>query len=76
MANDAVWVENAPQIYQRLIDNALYGYMKIGADTDASFTESSERIDVFTEDEPDISQTSSVLGRRSYTSYILFPPTS
>ena len=26
-------LKNAPQIYQRLIDNALYGYLKIGDDT-------------------------------------------
>ena len=27
--------KDAPQIYQHLIDNALYGYMKIGAYPDA-----------------------------------------
>ena len=76
MANDAVWVKNDPQIYQRLIDNALYGYMKISADPDASSTESSKRIDVFTEGQPDTSQTPYVLGRRSYIDDILIPATS
>ena len=66
----------APHIYQRLIDNALYGYMKIGADPDASSTESSKRIDVFTEGDPDTSQTPSVLGRRSNIDDILIPTTS
>ena len=69
-------LKNAPQIYQCLIDNALYGYMKIGADPDASSTESSKQIDVFTEEEPDTSQTPYVLGRRSYIDDILIPATS
>ena len=58
-------LKNTPQIYQRLIGNALYGYLKISADPDASSMEPSKRIDVFTEGEPDTSQTPSVLGRRS-----------
>ena len=57
---------NAPQIYQRLIDDAQYGYFKIGADPDDSSMESSKRIDVFTEVEPDTGQTPSGLDRRSY----------
>ena len=69
-------LKNAPQIYQRLIDNALYGYMKIGADPDASSTGSSKHIDVFTEGDPDTSRTPSVLGRRSYIDDILVPATS
>ena len=74
---DAVWVKkNAPQIYQRLIDNALYGYLKIVADPESSSMKSSERIDMFTEGEPDTSQTLSVLGRRSYIDDILIPVTS
>ena len=48
---------------KRLIDNALYGYLKIGADPDASSMESSKQIDVFTEAKPDTSQTPSVLDR-------------
>ena len=35
-----------------------------------------KRIDVFTEGEPDTSQTPSVLGRRSYIDDILIPATS
>ena len=76
MATDAVWIKNAPQIYQRLIDIALYGYMKIGADPDTSYTESSKWINVFTEGEPDTSHTPSVLGRRSYIDDILILATS
>ena len=40
--------KDAPQIYQHLIDNALYGYMNIGADPYASSMDPSKRIDVFT----------------------------
>ena len=49
-------LKNAPQIYQRLIDNALYGYLTIASDpsvispnTDNIFTESSKLINVFSE---------------------------
>ena len=76
MATDAVWVKNGPQIYQLLIDHALYGYMKIVADPEAFSTKSSKRINVFTEGEPDTSQTPSVLGQRSYIIDILIPATS
>ena len=69
-------LKNAPHIYQRLIDNALYGYLKIGTNPDASSTESSKQIDVFTEGEPGTSQTPYVLGRRSYIDDILIPATS
>ena len=34
------------QIYQRLIDNALYCYMNIGADSDASSMDPSKQTDV------------------------------
>ena len=50
--------------------------MKIGADPDVSSTESSKRIDVFTEGDPDTSQTTSVLGRRSNIDDIVIPNTS
>ena len=69
-------LENAPQIYQRLIENALCGYLKIDADPDASSMDSYRQIDVFTKGEPDTSQTPSVLGRRSYIDDILIPATS
>ena len=69
-------LKNASQIYQRLIDNALYGYLKIGADKDENATDSPKLIDVFVEGEPETDQTSSVLGRRSYIDDILIPATS
>ena len=69
-------LKNALQIYQRLIDNALYGYLKIDADHDPIKAESSKLIDVFTEGEPDTDQKPSVLGRRSYIDDILIPATS
>ncbi|KAE9081927.1 hypothetical protein PF010_g21792 [Phytophthora fragariae] len=55
-------LKNAPQIYQRLIDNALYGYLKISADV----SNDSEPRDVFLTGEAETEQKSSVLGRRSY----------
>ena len=51
VATYAVWLKNASQIYQRLIENALYGYLKIGADPDSSSMKAYKRIDVFTEGE-------------------------
>ena len=79
-------LKNAPQIYQRLIDNALYGYLKISddicmvaADTPDSKgmrTGSQEPVDVFVDGEPDTSQGPSVLGRRSYIDDILIPAIS
>ena len=69
-------LKNAPQIYQRLIDNALCGYMKIGTKADAISTGSSNLIDVFTEGEPNDDHKPSVLGRRSYIDDILIPANS
>ena len=69
-------LKNAPQIYQRLIDNALYGYLKIGTSSDSITAELSKPIDVFTEGEPDTDPRPSVLGRRSYIDDILIPATS
>ena len=69
-------LKNASQIYQRLIDNALYGYLKNGADSDSSFMKSIKRIGLFTEGEPDTSQTPTVLGRRSYIDDMLIPASS
>ncbi|KAE9260361.1 hypothetical protein PR003_g34404, partial [Phytophthora rubi] len=60
-------LKNAPQIYQRLIDNALYGYLKISADV----ANDSEPRDVFLTGEAETEQKSSVLGRRSYIDDIL-----
>ena len=79
-------LKNAPQIYQRLIDNALYGYLKIGTDPNAiatgsvdftdMVTRSPKLVDVFTEGEPETSQKPSVLDRSSYIDDILIPATS
>ncbi|POM74738.1 Reverse transcriptase, partial [Phytophthora palmivora] len=59
-------LKNAPQIYQRLLDNALYGFVKVTQDQDRS-----ERKDVFETGEPDLERNESVLGRRSYIDDIL-----
>ena len=65
-----------PQICQRLIDNALYGYLKISADKDADATDRPKLIDVLAEGEPETDQAPSVLSRRSYIDDILIPATS
>ncbi|GMF20258.1 unnamed protein product [Phytophthora fragariaefolia] len=54
-------LKNVPQIYQRLIDNALYGNLQISPDQDRS-----KPADVFEAGEPAPSPKPSVLGRRSY----------
>uniref|UniRef100_H3H7Z8 Reverse transcriptase domain-containing protein n=1 Tax=Phytophthora ramorum TaxID=164328 RepID=H3H7Z8_PHYRM len=59
-------LKNAPQIYQRLIDNALYGYLRISPDRDHT-----EPTDVFEKGEPEANPGPSVLGRRSYIDDIL-----
>ena len=69
-------LKNAPQIYQRLIDNALYGYVRIGTDHDPTIAGSPKLIDVFTEGEPDTDRSPSILGRRSYIDDILIHATS
>ena len=66
-------LKNAPQIYQRLIDNALYGYLKINARPITITSDSTDLIDVFTDGEPDSDMKASVLGRRSYKDDILIP---
>ena len=76
MATDALWVKKRSAYITTPDHNALYGYMKIVADPYASSTESSKRIDVFTEGDPDTSQTPSVLGRRSNIDDILIPATA
>ena len=64
-------LKNAPQIYQRLVDNALYGYLKIG-----QRSSSDGQIDVFKDGEPETDRRPSILGRRSYIDDILIPATS
>ena len=63
-------LKNAPQIYQRLIDNALYWFLKI--DT----VSSDEQVDVFKDGVPDTDCESAILGRRSYIDDILVPAMS
>ncbi|OWZ19162.1 reverse transcriptase [Phytophthora megakarya] len=63
---DAVRVEERPQIYQRTVDNALYGHMRIKPDQDRS-----NPVDVFKEGEPEPELKPSVLVRRSYVDDIL-----
>ncbi|CAH0519195.1 unnamed protein product [Peronospora belbahrii] len=64
-------LKNAPQIYQRLLYNALYGFLRIpqGAGTE-------ETEDLFTMGEPDVKSGPSVLGRRSYIDDTLIPDDS
>ncbi|POM79027.1 Reverse transcriptase [Phytophthora palmivora] len=59
-------LKNAPQIYQILPDNALYGFVKVTQDQDRS-----DKKDVFETGEPDLERNESVLGRRSYIDDIL-----
>ena len=66
----------APQIYQRLIYNEVYGYLKSGTGPAMIASESSDLTDVFTDGEPDSDMKASVLGRRSYMDAILIPAKS
>ena len=55
-------LKNAPQIYQRLTDNALYVYLKIGVKFESTTAGSPKLIDVFTDGEPENDPKPSVLG--------------
>ncbi|OWY99908.1 LOW QUALITY PROTEIN: reverse transcriptase [Phytophthora megakarya] len=59
-------LNNAPQIYQRLVENALYGILKISQAGDAGAT-----TDVFQTGIADDPARESVLGRRSYIDDIM-----
>ncbi|OWY94425.1 reverse transcriptase, partial [Phytophthora megakarya] len=59
-------LKNAPQIYQHLVDNALYGFLKIPRSGDAGTT-----TDVFQTGIADDPDRESVLGRRSYIDDIM-----
>ncbi|OWZ10897.1 reverse transcriptase [Phytophthora megakarya] len=61
-------LKNAPQIYQRMIDNALYGFTRIPKSEDHGSTS-----DVFEDGESVDPGKPSVLGRRSYSDDILIP---
>ena len=67
---------NAPQIYQRLIYNALYGYLKIGTCPTTITSASPDLINLFTDGELDSEMKTSALGRRSYIDDILIPTPS
>jgi hypothetical protein len=60
-------LRNAPQIYQRLLDNALYGYLKL---TLKHLQE--DESDVFVDGKPAGAEMQPVIGRRSYIDDILF----
>ena len=64
-------LKNAPQIYQLLLENAIYGLLRIssGAETDGSE-------DLFKVGEPDEQSTPSIPGQRSYIDDILIPAES
>ncbi|POM80504.1 Reverse transcriptase, partial [Phytophthora palmivora] len=53
-------------IWTRLLDNALYGFIKVTQDQDRP-----DRKDVFETGEPDLARNESVVGRRSYIDDIL-----
>ena len=69
-------LKNSPQIYQRLIDNTLYGYLTFGENMDLTATGQPKLTGVFKEGEPDTDRSPSVLGRRSYIDDILIPATT
>ncbi|GMF51292.1 unnamed protein product [Phytophthora fragariaefolia] len=69
-------LKNAPQIYQRLLDNTLYGFLKITKHQAHQARNAGDQgrqrpIDLFQDGEPDTDKESSVLGRRSYIDDIL-----
>ena len=64
-------LKSAPQIYQRLLDNALYGFLRISLGTSLDESE-----DLFTSEESDTASGPSILGRRSYIDDILIPAES
>ncbi|KAG2931089.1 hypothetical protein PC114_g2277 [Phytophthora cactorum] len=61
-------LKNAPQIYQRLLNKALYGVTRV-----PRRGEDSEVADQFEEGEPSDRRKASMLGRRSYIDDILVP---
>ena len=69
-------LKHDPQIYQRLSDNALYGYLKIGENMDLTATGQHKLTDVFSEGEPETDLSPSLLSRRSYIDDILIPATT
>ena len=69
-------LKSAPQLYQRLIENALYGYLIIGDNTDSTATDLPILNDVFTEGEPDTDRSPSKLCHRSEIDHMLILATT
>ena len=59
-------LENAPHYYHPLIDNALYGYLKVGVDRYSIASRTSKLMDVFNEGRAKIDPRRVILGRRMY----------
>ncbi|CAI5715514.1 unnamed protein product [Peronospora effusa] len=59
-------LKNAPQIYQRLLDNALYGFLTIYSKPNAE-----KQFDLFEIGQPEADPEESILERRSYIDDIL-----
>ena len=86
MVTYTLWTNACPQIYHCLVENALYGYINIARDPSVIATDSSNSYnkatgvpkltDVFTEEDPDISQKPFVLDRRSYIDNMFISATS
>ena len=64
-------LKNALQIYQRLVDNAIYGYIKI-----VKGVPSEGMIDVIKDGKPETDRQLFILARRSYIDDILIPASS
>ena len=54
-------LKNAPKIYQQLLNNALYGFLRIPPEAETDVSE-----DLLKVREPDEQSSSSILSRRSY----------
>ena len=59
-------LKKSPHIYQRLIDNTLYNYMRIGESIDSTATGQSNLTDVFTKGELETDRSPSVLSKKIY----------
>uniref|UniRef100_A0AAV1TMV4 Reverse transcriptase n=1 Tax=Peronospora matthiolae TaxID=2874970 RepID=A0AAV1TMV4_9STRA len=66
-------LKNAPQMYRRMVNNALYGYLTIGEQRRSSGREVSQPVDVFTHGDTDPHRKPSMSGRRSYIDDIMIP---
>lgn len=64
-------LRSAPQVYQRLINDALSGYLKIRSSRDPKILCSPEPVDILKDGTPETDRRPSKLGRRSYIGDIL-----